>query len=162
MGWISLAAVRLERAEAEARRQALVEERTRLALWRMDSSLAPLLARESARSAAAYQAFLPAGTPPPSAKGSPKASLWTPSPLLTDPPPEVLLYFEIGPDGAVNSPQVPAERFRKLVPRSGIDPAADLAGRQAARWVAGRGRPRPAPGPAAASTGGGRSGGRPQ
>ncbi len=122
MGWISLAAVRLERAEAEARRQTLVEERTRLALWRMDSSLAPLLARESARSAAAYQAFLPAGSPPPSGKGSPKATFWTPSPLLTDPPPEVLLYFEIGPDGAVTSPQVPAGRFRELLARSRIDP----------------------------------------
>ena len=32
----------------------------RLALWRMDSSLAPLLVEESARPLAAYQAFLPA------------------------------------------------------------------------------------------------------
>ena len=67
MGWVSLAAVRLERAEAEARQRGLLEERVRLALWRMDSSLAPLLVQESARSFAAYQAFLPAdlrGPPP--------------------------------------------------------------------------------------------------
>ncbi len=144
MGWISLAAVRLERAEAEARRQALVEERTRLALWRMDSSLAPLLAQESVRSSAAYQAFLPTEfLDRSSAKGPPKAALWTPSPLLVDPPPEVLLYFEIGPDGAITSPQVPAERFRGLLARGRIDPeriakAAKLLGQW--RAVADRGR----------------------
>ena len=49
VGGISLAAIRLDRAEADARRQAGVEEDVRLALWRMDSAVAPLIARESAR-----------------------------------------------------------------------------------------------------------------
>jgi len=40
MGWVSLTAVRLNRAQEEAARQAEVEERVRLALWRMDSALA--------------------------------------------------------------------------------------------------------------------------
>ena len=48
MGWLSATAVRLDRAEAAARHRAAVEENVRLALWRMDSALAPLLAQESA------------------------------------------------------------------------------------------------------------------
>jgi signal transduction histidine kinase len=46
VGWISVTALRLEEAEAEARRRASVEESVRLALWRMDSALVPVLARE--------------------------------------------------------------------------------------------------------------------
>ena len=48
MGWLSATAVRLDRAEAAARHRAAVDENVRLALWRMDSALAPLLAQESA------------------------------------------------------------------------------------------------------------------
>lgn len=45
---LSLTALRLGHAEAAASRQAAVEEQMRLALWRMDSALAPLLAQENA------------------------------------------------------------------------------------------------------------------
>lgn len=48
MGWLSATAVRLDRAESAARQRAAVEENVRLALWRMDSALAPLLAQEGA------------------------------------------------------------------------------------------------------------------
>jgi signal transduction histidine kinase len=98
MGWISLAAVRLGRAEAEARRQALTEEKTRLALWRIDSALAPMLAQESARSYFAYQAFFPA-----------------------DLAPYVLLHFQIGPDGTFTSPQAPSEPFGKVLGPAHLD-----------------------------------------
>ena len=43
------AVLRLDAAEAESRRRAQLEENVRLALWRMDSALAPLLATEHAR-----------------------------------------------------------------------------------------------------------------
>jgi len=46
MMWISLTVLRLERAEQQARAQAALEENTRLALWRLDSALIPLLALE--------------------------------------------------------------------------------------------------------------------
>ena len=49
LAWLSLTTVRLERAEAKARADALVEERVRLALWRMDGRLARLIAQESTR-----------------------------------------------------------------------------------------------------------------
>jgi signal transduction histidine kinase len=47
MVWISLTVLRLERAEQQARAQAALEENTRLALWRLDSALIPLLAQEA-------------------------------------------------------------------------------------------------------------------
>jgi signal transduction histidine kinase len=48
VGWLSAELLRLERAEAQARRQAAVESGTRLALWRMDTAMATVLAAESA------------------------------------------------------------------------------------------------------------------
>lgn len=47
MAWISFTALRLERVEAQANRRAAVGERIRLALWRMESALTPLVTRES-------------------------------------------------------------------------------------------------------------------
>ena len=49
MARLGATALALERAEARARRQAALEENLQLALWRMDSALAPLMAEESAR-----------------------------------------------------------------------------------------------------------------
>jgi len=49
VGWLSLRALQADRAEAEIRRLAALEENARLALWRMDSMLAPFIAQESAR-----------------------------------------------------------------------------------------------------------------
>ena len=53
-------ALSLERAEAKARRQAALEESLQLALWRMDSALAPLMAEESARPYFTYSPLYPA------------------------------------------------------------------------------------------------------
>ena len=49
MGWVTAAVLRLDAAEAESQRRARLEENVRLALWRMDSALAPLIAAEHAR-----------------------------------------------------------------------------------------------------------------
>ncbi|MGC4001451.1 MAG: HAMP domain-containing sensor histidine kinase [Anaeromyxobacter sp.] len=80
VGGISLAALRLDRAEAEARRQAALEQDVRLALWRLDAAVAPLLAREGARPARAYAAALPL-------------------------PERVLAHFQLSPGGELRSPQ---------------------------------------------------------
>ena len=53
-------ALSLERAEAKARRQAALEENLQLALWRMDSAVAPLIAEESARPYFSYSPLYPA------------------------------------------------------------------------------------------------------
>jgi len=47
MGWLTFTVRRLNRAEEEARHMVAIEESVRLALWRMDSTIAPLIAQES-------------------------------------------------------------------------------------------------------------------
>jgi signal transduction histidine kinase len=100
MVWISLTVLRLERAEQDARAQAALEENTRLALWRLDSALMPLLAQEAARPSSQYQA-------------DPGAV----SPLVGETPAEVLLHFQVAPGGEVTSPQVPPSHLRPLALR---------------------------------------------
>jgi signal transduction histidine kinase len=100
MVWISLTVLRLERAEQDARAQAALEENTRLALWRLDSALMPLLAQEAARPSSSYEA-------------DPGAV----SPLVGETPPEVLLHFQVAPGGEVTSPQVPPSHLRPLALR---------------------------------------------
>jgi two-component sensor histidine kinase len=115
MGWVSVTAVRLERSEQETRRWAALQENVRLALWRMDSLVAPLIAQESTRPYFAYTAFCPAER----AYNNMFAELQRgevlfPSPLLTEQSPQVLLHFQFGPDGELTSPQVPTGHMRSL------------------------------------------------
>lgn len=91
MASISWIVLKLEQAQEEARERAGLEENVRLALWRMDSALTPLIAQENIR---------------------PYSSYAVPSPLLVEPLPQVLLYFQFGPDGKLTSPQVPGEMKR--------------------------------------------------
>jgi signal transduction histidine kinase len=112
MAWVSAQALRLDRAESDARRQAALEENVRLALWRMDSALAPLVAQESARPYFAFRTFLPLDRAyvemfnrlaSPAAVGETLA----PSPLLQPVSPYILIHFQFLPDGRLASPQVP-------------------------------------------------------
>ena len=115
MGWVSLTALRLDRSEVEARRRAALEENVRLALWRMDSALGDLIARENARPYFAYTAFYPADRAYTRmfARIRPGEVLM-PSPLLTGFSPHILLHFQFGPDGELTSPQVPTGNMRDL------------------------------------------------
>ena len=124
VAWISLRALAAERAETAARQQAALEENTRLALWRMDSSQAVLVSDESARPYFAYMTIYPAER----AYGrmfNSKAAGMSPmllSPLAIPPSPEVLVHFQFDPEGGLTSPQVPSGRIREqTVPRF-LDP----------------------------------------
>jgi signal transduction histidine kinase len=121
VGWITVTALRLEASEARARRQGALEETVRLALWRLDSDLAPLLARESSRPYFQYAAFYaeergwtrmyaPVST----------GDVLVPSPLLTDKPSEIRLYFQYTLDGKLSSPQVPEGDLLRLALSSGV------------------------------------------
>ena len=57
MAGLSLEVLRLGRIEARLDRQEAAAEKVRLALWRMDSALMPLLTRESARRWSDYAAY---------------------------------------------------------------------------------------------------------
>ncbi len=111
MGWISREVLRLDRAQAEAKRLALREENVRLALWRMDSAVAPLLARENARPYFVYASFylpeLPYAEMLKDVSTHQRAYAHLPSPILVQTSPYIRLHFQIGPDGRLTSPQVP-------------------------------------------------------
>lgn len=113
MGWISVRALALERAGAQARAQTRQQERLRLALWRIDSTLSTLLAQESARPFYHYASFFNADRP----DAPPGGDALTPSPLLAGPavssmPRVIRLYFETAPGGGLASPQRPPDERR--------------------------------------------------
>lgn len=115
MSWASWTALRLDRAERAARRQAELEESIRLALWRMDSVLSPLIARESARPYFTYTPFYPVERAYTSMFAKiEKGEVLTPSPLLTYESPYILLHFQFAPDGTLTSPQAPDGNMRDL------------------------------------------------
>ena len=112
--WVTVTVLRLERAEAQAQRQAEFEERARLALWRMDSLLTPLIVEESARPVSHYKAFHSAGRA--YTKGYAAApDVLVPSPLLSERSSNVLLHFEVPANGKVTSPEVPAANEQRAV-----------------------------------------------
>ncbi len=115
MARLGATALAIERAEARARRQAALEENLQLVLWRMDSALAPLMAEESARPYFAYSPLYPAERAFTCMFAEiQKGDVLMPSPLLTYDSPQIRLHFQYGPDGRVNSPQVPAGNMRDL------------------------------------------------
>jgi signal transduction histidine kinase len=117
MAWISYTVVRLERAEREARRTAVVEENIRLALWRMDSLVAPVVAQEMARPYWTYAAFAPVeGVYGKMFNEIPRGEVLAPSPLLSAQSPLVLLHCELRDDG-FSCPQAPTGNMRDLATR---------------------------------------------
>ena len=115
MTWITLHALRLDRIEEQAIRQAAVEEKTRLALWRMDSALTPLIGQESSRPYFTYTSFHPLDRAYNRMFAELKSDdVLVPSPLLTLQSPDILLHFQVHPDGQITSPQAPQGNMRDL------------------------------------------------
>jgi signal transduction histidine kinase len=117
VGWLSFRALEADQAEASARRQAQVEENLRLALWRIDTALAPLVMQENAQPYFSYSTLYPAERTQgkPRGKSTPEP---VPSPLVTQPPPQVLLHFQIDGTGRFSSPRVPAAAIvDRVVPK---------------------------------------------
>lgn len=106
MGWTTLTVLRLE---DNSRRQAVREENVRLALWRMDSAVAPLLAQEAAMPYFAYGAFYPAQRSFADMFAANSNEMVLPSPLLNRGAQHAQLYFQFDPSGEISSPQVPTK-----------------------------------------------------
>ena len=85
MAWLTQQALRADERRRAAEAESELDQRVSLALWRMDTELAPILAAEVIRPSAEFR-------PTP---GEP-----------TDPPAYVLLQFECRPNGQCVSPQV--------------------------------------------------------
>ncbi len=81
----------------------------------MDSTLAPLLAEESARPYFAYSSFYPTERAFTRMFAEiQRGDVLIPSPLLTSNLPQIRLHFQFGPDGRLGSPSVPAGNMRDL------------------------------------------------
>lgn len=115
LGWVTWKALRLERAESEARAQASFQELIRLALWRMESEITPIVATEAARPYFHYQAFYPAERAYTAMLQEVRpGEVQVPSPLLDSCGQFIRLHYQIGPDGAVTSPQAPTGNQRDI------------------------------------------------
>ncbi len=121
MSWISFKVLELDRNTALSRHQAAyqgqLEENARLALWRMDSMLAPIIAQENARPYFLYSAFFPSERAAPTKSIAPKGKddgVLIPSPLMVQTSDLVVLHFQIAPDGSMTSPQAPTGNMRHL------------------------------------------------
>jgi signal transduction histidine kinase len=112
--WVTVLALRLEAGEARALEDARFQESVRLALWRMDSWLGPLLASEAARPYFEYQPYYPQNRAYTRVLSQIRpGEVLTPSPLLTFRSEFFPLHFQV--DGAaVTSPQVPEGSQQEL------------------------------------------------
>lgn len=127
LSWLTVALLQLDGDERDARRQAAVQERLRLALWRMDSWLSPQLARETLRPASDYTAFPSPGNA--WTKGFSKIGkdqVLTQSPLLGSESPLFRLHFEVH-NQWIGSPQAPVGNERDFAEANGI--TADVLNR---------------------------------
>ncbi len=117
LSWVTVRTLGLEQSERAAAGEARFQERLRLALWRMDSALTPIIAREAARPYFEYRPFHPVdarrspptGSPRSEESHAPVQTVMVPSPLLNLPEGVALLHFERDPSGRLASPQAPEE-----------------------------------------------------
>jgi signal transduction histidine kinase len=112
VGWLSYRALESERAEALTADRAAREELARLAMWRLDSAAATLIAQENARPYFAYRPFYSAGEIRSGIRtAETPVSPLLPSPMLSAENPQVQLYFEVNALGEFSSPTVPSPEF---------------------------------------------------
>lgn len=118
LGWLTRQSLELDRAESWSRQQAELDERVRLALWRMDAFLMPLLVQEASRPDFAYSAnhFVAL------LRDGQETQERVLSPILESPPPFVRLHFQLAADGQVTSPQAPQSEERSWSLQQGVAP----------------------------------------
>ncbi|MGK0189569.1 MAG: signal transduction histidine kinase [Verrucomicrobiales bacterium] len=162
MAWVTANTLHLEQARRTAEQDRELQERVRLALWRMDSAAGALVVAENARPANHFRDFHPVDQAYTSTyQILQKGDVILPSPLLNEIPNHAQLYCELGANGKLTSPQVPSgnnrdlaeqnyvskqdidasakllEQAREIFPTTGYDPPAALTSEQAqppAEW----------------------------
>jgi len=121
LSWLTATLLRLDRDELQARCQAQLHEKMRLALWRMDSWLSPQFAFEAMRPASDYHAFPTAPTAwTRSFSRLAPDDVLVRSPLLGYESPVFSLHFELAPNGQLSSPQVPIGNERDVAEANGV------------------------------------------
>jgi signal transduction histidine kinase len=115
--WIGRTTLRLETASVEAQRRAALEEKVRLALWRMDSGLTAFIGRENARAVEAFDREEP-GSPATLAYGPLARRRFEVSPQVSAgsglPVPELVAAL----DGAGIIPQAIPQVIPQAVPKN--------------------------------------------
>jgi signal transduction histidine kinase len=117
LGWATAAALRLESEQLAQRAEAERSNLLRVALWRLDSRISPLLAREDSRPFNHFSAVypLPLALNNKGATCSPGTVL-EPSPLLSaELPSWMLLHFQTDRAAGLESPQVLSTRLAGLL-----------------------------------------------
>lgn len=134
LGWATRAALRVEDAQRladanshESEQLYLTQkeraDRLRLALWRLDSRLAPALAREESRP---YPQYVALHTPFPALTSKwiacAPGQVYLPSPLLTAELPDWMrLHFQVDQAHGWTSPQVIPEELQKILRKQPIE-----------------------------------------
>jgi signal transduction histidine kinase len=122
LGWVTAAVLRLEYEQREAQAAAERDARLRLALWRLEGTIAPLRAREDGRPYDHYSAVF--AVPQAYRRDGavwPSGMVLEPSPLLSaEMEPWVLLHFQLNPGKNWVSPQVPEGRVREVLVKAGV------------------------------------------
>jgi signal transduction histidine kinase len=124
LAYVTRLVLGLDKAQSEAVQHAALQEKVRLALWRMDSAVSPLVAQENARPYFHYSSFYPAERAYGQMLAAPApGEVLIPSPLLTGRIQHVLVHFQADPRGRLSSPEVPEGEMKRLAARSGVDEA---------------------------------------
>ncbi|MAG56749.1 MAG: hypothetical protein CMJ83_10700 [Planctomycetes bacterium] len=129
LAWISAETLRLEASQNEALEEAGVQESLRIAMWRLESTMAPILAQEEARPFQHYRAlYAPANAYTKSRAQLNQGDVLLASPLQDVRIPFFRLHFEIASDGRITSPQMPVEDQKKSSGRPPKDAVASATG----------------------------------
>ncbi len=114
LGWLTSRVLALEERERDARLHVQHEQAVRLALWQMDSAVAPLIAAEARRPYFHYRPFYsPSKGYADLASDPPADGPFTASPLLVQgPEPPIRLHFERS-GKSWTSPQAPVGSWRE-------------------------------------------------
>jgi len=115
LGWVTAAALRLEREQLQARADAELTQKLHLALWRLDGRVAPALALEDNRPYNHYSAvFVPTTALRHDGTAWPHGAVIEPSPLLhADLPDWMRVHFQADEESGWESPQVPYGMLRR-------------------------------------------------
>ena len=112
---LTVIGIRLDNNQQLAESRAELEQRVRLALWRMDATVGPIVATENARPYFEYVSFYSAERAYTNMFAPLDAGdVLVPSPLLTIDSPFIRMHFQYAPGGTLSSPSIPESNMRDI------------------------------------------------
>jgi len=134
--WMTQSALNSEKERVEAEAAALVAERMRLSLSRMDVIGTDLLVAENLRAPMLYQAFFsPSDVMTNQLQDVAQGIVLQPSPLLLEEVDFIDLHFEVNSEGVLSSPQVPSGNERERALSFGLDQSRLVQMKRIDGWI---------------------------